>query len=193
MSGGKGGKQTSKADLFPGQKELIDYITGRTKDVAGLPFAPYIGPDVAAFTPAQEAAMMGAARGAESYGLIAPDTGAAMVSAGMPEAQTFAGGIRGYSSFPLFQESLAQQEIYNPGYMEAIRRMFPMESGQTTLPYYYPNADLMAGLLSEDQYASMFDEEGNYLGNKYYGAGGQSYNPYGIDLSNLGLGRRGFV
>ena len=177
MSGGKGGKQSSKVELFPGQKELIDYVAGKGKTISQLPYAPYSGPDVAAFTPAQKAAMMSAARGAEAYGLIEPGSASEVVYGGIPQAQTFAGGVSGYSSFPLFSQAVAEIENTTPGYMDMYRQLYPVGEGQD-LPYYYP---------SMQQRPDLYDEEGNYMGDVYTSDSQYpqyAYNPY----QNFNLG-----
>jgi hypothetical protein len=43
---------------------------------------------------------------------------------GMPQAQQFAGGVSGYSSAPMFQETMAALEANNPGQFAAIQNMF---------------------------------------------------------------------
>jgi hypothetical protein len=50
-------------------------------------------------TPMQEAAIQNINQGASAFGLDAPSD----PMAGMPQAQEFAGGVRGYSSAPLFE------------------------------------------------------------------------------------------
>lgn len=68
-------------------------------------YVPYYGPDVAALTPMQEAAMQNVAGAAGAFGLATP-TGAGVT--GMPTATEYAGGIRGYSSAPMFEQAQAE-------------------------------------------------------------------------------------
>lgn len=82
---------------------------GRGRQVADAGFAPWFGPDVAAFTPTQEAAFANNRSAAEAFGLTAP------AATGMPAPQTFAGGVQGYSSAPMLMEGISQLNTQLPG------------------------------------------------------------------------------
>ena len=80
-----------------------------------LGFIPEYGPTVAAFTPMQEAAFQGTAQAAGAFGL--PGGGMSMqdISGGMPEPTTYAGGVRGYSSLPIYEQALEAFGQARPG------------------------------------------------------------------------------
>ena len=82
---------------------------------------PYYGPDVAAFTPTQEAAFQNVAGQAGAFGLATPAEGA---MAGMPAPQEFAGGIRGYSSAPLFEQAQADLAAKRPAQVNLMNSLF---------------------------------------------------------------------
>jgi hypothetical protein len=67
----------------------------------------------------QVSAMGNANAGANAFGM-----GTADPMAGMPAPQTFAGGVQGYSSAPMYEESLAQLKAKMPGQYQAIMDMF---------------------------------------------------------------------
>lgn len=100
MSGGKGGSTTSKVEI-PGWLENAaqDALT-RADGASRVGYVPYSGPDVAAFSPMQEAAFGNTNAAASAFG---------MGGGGgyMPEAQTFAGGAQGYSSMPMYEQAKA--------------------------------------------------------------------------------------
>jgi len=143
--GGKGGSQTQTT-----QMQIPAYLEGpikrniaRAEDISRIGFTPYYGPDVAALTPMQEAAMMGISSAAQAYGL--PN---AMGNQVTPEAQEFAGGVRGYSSGSLFDQALAELQARRPGQYEAIMGQFidPSTGGQAA---QYQRAQEMEQLRQE--------------------------------------------
>jgi len=119
MSGGKGGSTTSTV-------EVPDWIEGparanleRADQISRIGYVPRYGPDVAALTPMQQAAIQNTSQSAAAFGM---DTGSGV--SGVPAPQTFAGGIQGYSSAPLFQESLETFGQERPGQKQAIDDLF---------------------------------------------------------------------
>ena len=108
----------------------------RARGVQQIGYTPYYGADVAAFTPMQEQAMQATGSAAQAFGL-APTGFDAM--AGMPQAQTYAGGIRGSSSAPMFEESLDVFRQVRPGQAQAMESLFiDPYSGQYTGSQYAP-------------------------------------------------------
>jgi hypothetical protein len=58
---------------------------------------------------------------------------------GMPQPQQFAGGVSGYSSAPMFAETMAALEANNPGQFAAIQKMFiNPQTGAGGNPYAIP-------------------------------------------------------
>ena len=121
MSGGKGGSQTSTVEVPDWIEGPARQNLGRAEAISKIGYVPYYGPDVAAMTPMQEAAAQNVASAASAFGMQAP-TGAGIT--GMPAAQEFAGGIRGYSSAPLFEQTLETFGEKRPGQKAAIDDLF---------------------------------------------------------------------
>lgn len=126
---GKDEQTTSIPDWI---KQPIQNNINTATNIAGMGYMPYYGPDVAAFTPMQEAAMKNTNAAASAFGMAAP----ANPMAGMPKAQNF-GGVRGYSSAPMFNQAVNALAKNNPtqyAQLQAILEGFrkqaqPMQGG----------------------------------------------------------------
>lgn len=118
--GGKGGSSTTSVQIPAWLENAAQQNLARADRVAQIGYTPYFGPDVAAFTPMQEAAMNNTNQAALSFGMAAPTS----AMAGIPAAQTFAGGVQGYSSAPLYQQSVEALRTNAPGQYDAMRQMF---------------------------------------------------------------------
>lgn len=121
MSGGKGGSTTSSVEIPEYIERAAQENLNRAQAIAQMGYVPYYGPDVAAFTPMQEAAMQNVASAAGAFGLATP-TGASVT--GMPAATEYAGGIRGYSSAPLFEQAQAELAARRPAQKSYIDSFF---------------------------------------------------------------------
>lgn len=128
--GGKGGSQSTSVQVPAWLEQAAQGNLGRADQAAQIGYTPYYGPEVAAFTPMQQAAMQNTNQAASAFGMAAP----ADAMAGMPQAQTFAGGVQGYSSAPMYEEALAALQQNAPGQYNAIRNMFldPQGTGAYT-------------------------------------------------------------
>lgn len=137
MSGGKGGSQTTQVAIPKYIEDASRANIAQGKEISQIGYTPYYGPDVAAFTPMQQAAMQSTADFGSAFGLM-PQID---VMAGMPQAQTFAGGIQGYSSAPLYEQAVAELAARRPGQAALINRQFvnPYGSGTdlTRIPMSY--------------------------------------------------------
>lgn len=120
MSGGKGGKQTTAVKIPAWLESAAQNNMARANEIAQIGYTPYYGPDVAGFTPMQQAAFQNTADAASAFGMNAPSSGMAV----MPQAQTFAGGVQGYSSAPLYAQSLADLKANRPGQYAALNAPF---------------------------------------------------------------------
>ena len=85
---------------------------------AQIGYTPYYGPDVAAMTPAQIAAMTGTNSAASAFGLQTVDP-----MAGMPTATSY-GGMNAYSSGAGYDAALAELKARFPGQFDAIMAQF---------------------------------------------------------------------
>lgn len=100
----KGGTQQQEVTLPKFYETGLQQGLGMGRDIAAMGYVPYYGPDVAAFSPLQQAAFQGTDVMASAFGM--PTTGGQQY---MPQAETFAGGVQGYSSAPIFEQ--AQQQL----------------------------------------------------------------------------------
>ena len=110
MSGGKGGRSNTEVTMPKFAETTLQQGIGMAKDVSALGYTPYYGPDVAAFSPQQQAAFQGTNQMADAFGM--PSASGQQY---MPQAQTFDGGIQGYSSAPAFEQSIDQLAAQRPG------------------------------------------------------------------------------
>jgi len=117
----KGGTSSSNTQIPAYLEDAVRENINRARDVSQIGYVPYYGADVAAFSPMQQQSMLSTGNAASAFGL-APQGFDAM--AGMPEAQTFAGGVQGYSSAPLFEQSLDKLFANAPAQYRAMNDMF---------------------------------------------------------------------
>ena len=123
MSGGKGGSQTSTVQIPEYIEAAAKRNLNRAEDVSQLGYVPYYGPDVAAFTPMQQAGFQNTADVASAFGMATPAQQTDIMG-GMPAPTEYAGGVQGYSSQPLFQQSLDALRADRPGQADYIESFF---------------------------------------------------------------------
>tara|TARA_R110000737_G_scaffold64121_4_gene91776 strand:+ start:3639 stop:4298 length:660 start_codon:yes stop_codon:yes gene_type:complete len=115
------GSQTNKTEIPAWLEVPARENIAMGNEVAGLGYVPYYGADVAAFNPMQQAAFQNTGQAANAFGMAG---GGLTGMEGMPQPQQFAGGVSGYSSAPMFTETMAALEANNPGQFAAIQNMF---------------------------------------------------------------------
>lgn len=120
MAGGGSSTQSTTIEIPEWLQAAAQANLARANQTSQIGFTPYYGPDVAAMTPLQEAAIANTNMGASAFGL----GGTPSPMAGMPAVQTFANGMRGYSSGSLYDQALAALEARNPGQYAALRAPF---------------------------------------------------------------------
>lgn len=121
MAGGKGGSQTSSVEIPEYIEAAAQRNLNKAERISQLGYVPYYGPDVAAFTPMQQAAMQNVAGAAGAFGLATP-TGQDIY--GMPAPTEYAGGIQGYSSAPMFEQAQAELGMRRPAQKSYIDSFF---------------------------------------------------------------------
>jgi hypothetical protein len=138
MAGGGSETQTSTIEIPQWLQEAAQSGLARGTQAAGIGYVPYRGPDVAALTPLQEAAMFNTSQASSAFGLGASP----LPGAGMPQVQTFADGTRGYSAFPLYEQALKQLQMQNPE--QYAKLMAPFSGGGqfgiTSMPMGQPQS-----------------------------------------------------
>ena len=136
MSGGKGGSSTTEVKVPAYIEEAARKNLARADEIAQIGYTPYYGPDVAAFTPMQQASFYNTADAANAFGMGAPASQQDIMG-GMPAPTTYAGGVRGYSSAPIYEQSLSQLQAQRPGQYEALMAPFinPVSGADPSAPF----------------------------------------------------------
>jgi hypothetical protein len=119
--GGKGGKKTEETTIPEWLRGPAERNLQRAEAVQQIEYMPYYGPDVAAFTPAQNAAFDANIGAGEAFGLLAPNTLTA--TSGMPTPTDF-DGFSGYSSQPIYESALAELKANQPGAVAQYNALF---------------------------------------------------------------------
>jgi hypothetical protein len=142
MAGGGSNTQTTTVEIPAWLQEAAQGLMARANQTSQIGYTPYYGPDVAAMTPLQEAAIANTGAASSAFGL-GPSP---MPSAGMPEVQTFANGMRGYSSGGMYDQALAELAARNPGQYAALRAPFinPQTGAAPTGVYGAPPPSMVA-------------------------------------------------
>ena len=132
MAGGGSETQTSTVEIPQWLQEAAQSGLARGTQAAGIGYVPYRGPDVAALTPLQEAAMFNTSQASSAFGL-GPSP---LPGAGMPTVQTFADGTRGYSAFPLYEQAVNDLRMRDPAQYAKLMAPFSGEGqfGITSMP-----------------------------------------------------------
>jgi hypothetical protein len=117
----KGGSTTSEVTVPQYIEDAARRNLSRADDISNIGYVPYYGPDVAAFTPMQQNAFQNTANAAGAFGMAG---GGGTGMEGMPTPTTYAGGISGYSSAPMYEQSLAELEARRPGQYNYINDLF---------------------------------------------------------------------
>jgi len=117
----KGGTTSSNTQIPAYLEDAVRENINRARDVSQIGYVPYYGPDVAAFSPMQQQSMQSTGNSASAFGLAPQGFDG---TAGIPQAQTFAGGVQGYSSAPLYEQSLDNLFANAPAQYRAMNDMF---------------------------------------------------------------------
>ena len=117
----KGGSTTSSTEIPAWLENAAIENINKGRDVSEIGYTPYYGPEVAAFNPMQQQSMQSTGSAASAFGLAPQGFDG---RSGIPRPQSFAGGIQGYSSAPMFEQALSTLEQKRPGQYNAINNMF---------------------------------------------------------------------
>lgn len=155
--GGKGGSSKTQVKIPAWLEAGARKNMARADEIAQIGYTPYYGPDVASFTPMQQAAMQNASNAASAFGMQAPTN----AMAGMPQSQTFAGGVQGYSSQPMFQQSMDAFAAARPGQYAAMNAPFinPVTGAKPSAPFGDSNSGggQGGGQAAGDPFMAMFN------------------------------------
>tara|TARA_Y100000015_G_C2392696_1_gene91018 strand:+ start:1436 stop:1930 length:495 start_codon:yes stop_codon:yes gene_type:complete len=147
MSGGKGGSSSTSVQIPAYIEDAAKSNLGLADKISNIGYTPYYGPDVAAFSPMQDAAFQNTQGAASAFGM---NTGAGQY---MPEATEFAGGVKGYSSAPTYEQSVENLAQFRPAQKQYMDTFFmnpqtgqagsnaaPMGGAESYSPSSYTNS-----------------------------------------------------
>jgi hypothetical protein len=178
-----GGSQTQSTTIPKWLEDAARENIATGNQVAGLGYVPYFGADVASFTPMQQASFQNTGQAANAFGLAG---GGLTGMEGMPQPQQFAGGVSGYSSAPMFQETMAALEANNPAQFAAIQNMF--NNPQTGAGGNQPGMQMQQQPMQQP-FGGNRDDGGSF--NSGYGGGGGGFTSFGDMFDGGGAGAPG--
>jgi hypothetical protein len=145
MSGGKGGSSTSQVTIPEYIEAAAQRNLNKAERISQLGYVPEYGPTVAAFTPMQQAGFQNTANLASQYGIGAPASQQDIMG-GMGAPTTYANGVRGYSSAPLYDQMVAELAAKRPGQKSYIDSFFidPKSGSYARQPFDYTQYNTMA-------------------------------------------------
>ena len=138
MSGGKGGSDTTSVEIPQYIEDAARRNLAKADQIAQIGNVVNPGPTTVAYTPMQSSAFQNTADTANAYGLNAPVGQADIQRGGMDEAQQYANGVRGYSSTPIYDQSMEAFGERDPGQKAFIDSMF-MDKQNGELAYQPEN------------------------------------------------------
>ena len=142
----KGGSTTSEVKVPEYIEAAAQRNLNRADRVSQLGYVPDYGPTVAAFTPMQQAAFQNTAGTADAFGMSTP-TSQRDIMGGMDAPTTYANGVRGYSSAPMYEEMVSELARNRPGQKSYIDSFFidPASGNyQAQAPVDYTHYNTMA-------------------------------------------------
>ena len=179
----KGGSTTQSTDIPAWLEDAAKENINKGRDVASIGYTPYYGPEVAAFNPMQQQSMQSTGSAASAFGLAPQGFDA---TAGIPQAQTFAGGVQGYSSAPMFEQALSSLQQNRPGQFDAISNMFidpftgsAASNGSSASPGYANSPEQMSQMFSNSP--TNFSQNGGNTSQGSQGGGGFGSDSSGYD------------
>ena len=179
----KGGSTTQSTDIPAWLEDAAKENINKGRDVASIGYTPYYGPEVAAFNPMQQQSMQSTGSAASAFGLAPQGFDA---TAGIPQAQTFAGGVQGYSSAPMFEQALSSLQQNRPGQFDAISNMFidpftgsAASNGSSASPGYANSPEQMSQMFSNSP--TNFSQGGGNTSQGSQGGGGFGSDSSGYD------------
>lgn len=108
------GSSTSKITVPEWQNRAAQDALAAANRTANIGYTPYYGPDVAALTPMQMAAIQGTNQAAQAFGMPTTDP-----MAGLPQATDY-GGMQAYTSGGLYDQALAELQRRDPEQFTAL-------------------------------------------------------------------------
>tara|TARA_R110000796_G_scaffold74662_2_gene167921 strand:- start:382 stop:1473 length:1092 start_codon:yes stop_codon:yes gene_type:complete len=163
----KGGSTSSSVTVPDYIENAARRNLNKAEGISQIGYTPYFGPDVAALTPMQQASFQNTANVANAFGMGTPSSGFDIMG-GMGEPTQYAGGVSGYSSAPIYEQSLDELAARRPAqkaYMDSF--FIDPYTGMPGANVQSPNA--MYPTYNETQAAaiqSMQDSRRDYRGDR---------------------------
>ena len=139
MSGGKGGSTTTSVQVPEYIEKAAQRNLNKAEAISQIGYVPYYGPDVAAFSPMQNAAFQNTGNLAGAFGMATPTGQNVYGSMGAPT--DFGNGVTGYSSQPIYQQAVDTLRAERPGQYNAMTQMFVDPYSGSTSNYMLPQID----------------------------------------------------
>ena len=184
----KGGTTVDAAEIPEWAENAMKNNINQSAATAGVGYVPYYGADVAALTNPQISAMKNTNDIASAFGLNPGVMNAEGMPMGMPEAETFAGGVKGYSSAGLYEQALADLKANNPEQYAAISNLTyaPVDPGaagiiRTGDPDIVNTADMSGGMVDG---SGAVDAGGGAVGGGVVGGGEMAAGTGLVDIGN---------
>jgi hypothetical protein len=208
--GGKGGgkKTTTETTVPEWVRAPADRNLQRAEALQQIEYMPYYGAEVAAFNDNQSNAMQNNANAASAFGLLAPTD----AMAGMPTPTTFANGMKGYNSMPLYDQAMTDLKANYGDTVDAYDSLFgnavptnaaPQYSGRggggggggfvpPGNPGYSPQVTRMASIMDaqdKERDRGTGRESGVTQAQNYYRHASPEINPQNKGKTSMGTGK----
>ena len=136
-----GSKSTTKSEVPKYIEEAGKLALQRAQELQGLGYMPYMGPEVAAVNPYEQAMSQNVGGMASAFGMAAPS---GMDMGGMPTVTQ--GGMTGYSSYPTYMGALEQFQQQRPDQYAGLAGMTQYDpiTGMMNPNYNAPTMDIGA-------------------------------------------------
>jgi len=189
MSGGKGGSTTSEVTVPKYIEDAAKANLAKAAGISEVGYTPYYGPDVAAFNPMQQAMFQNTSDVANAFGMATP-TNPQDIMGNMGRPQTYANGVTGYSSAPMFQDAVDTLGYFRPNQKALMDSFFvnPNIGFDPSSPYVAsPGSGVSLNMMGRNP--SFSANTTNYgADSDYYGGSGGAGNTvtgYGSGISPI--------
>jgi len=187
MSGGKGGSTTSEVTIPAYIENAAKANLAKASAISEVGYSPYYGPDVAAFNPMQQAMFQNTSDVANAFGMATP-TDPQDIMGNMGRPQTYANGVTGYSSAPMFQDAVDTLGYFRPNQKALMDSFFvnPNAGFDPNSPYVAsPGSGVSLNMMGRNP--SFSANTTNYGSNSDY-YGGNNGGGYGGAVTGYGSG-----
>lgn len=189
MSGGKGGSTTSEVTVPKYIEDAAKANLAKAAGISEVGYTPYYGPDVAAFNPMQQAMFQNTSDVANAFGMATP-TNPQDIMGNMGRPQTYANGVTGYSSAPMFQDAVDTLGYFRPNQKALMDSFFvnPNIGFDPNSPYVAsPGSGVSLNMMGRNPSFSAnttnYGADSDYYGG--YGGAGGAVTGYGSGMSPI--------